>query len=139
MQRNAAGNGPGGGAACVAAFAIAMVDGSQMVLAGLWAKWTSPKGEEVLSCTVLTCAASGIVGELHDRMPVILPESEWPKWLGEEPAGEDELVPLLKPCADDPLKVWPVGKQVGNIRNVGPALLLPIKVRPCAPAAKYWR
>ncbi len=92
-------------------YAIAMADGGQMVMAGLWAKWKSPKAEEVLSCTVLTCAATGIVGELHDRMPVILTEIEWPKWLAEEAASEEELVALLKPCADDFLKVWPVGKQ----------------------------
>jgi putative SOS response-associated peptidase YedK len=65
-------------------YAIAMADDGQMVMAGLWAKWESPKGEEVLSCTVLTSPANKIIGELHDRMPVILPESEWPKWLGEE-------------------------------------------------------
>jgi putative SOS response-associated peptidase YedK len=29
-------------------------DQQMMVMAGLWAKWKSPKGEEVLSCTVLT-------------------------------------------------------------------------------------
>src|SRR6516164_8318421 len=29
---------------------------AQMVMAGLWAKWKSPtSGEEVLSCTILTC------------------------------------------------------------------------------------
>jgi putative SOS response-associated peptidase YedK len=27
------------------------------------------------------------MGELHDRMPVILSEDDWPKWLGEEAAG----------------------------------------------------
>jgi hypothetical protein len=32
-------------------------------------------------------------------MPVIL-ESEWPKWLGEESATEQELLALLKPCPD---------------------------------------
>jgi putative SOS response-associated peptidase YedK len=28
------------------------------------------------------------MGELHNRMPVILAEIDWPKWLGEEPASE---------------------------------------------------
>jgi putative SOS response-associated peptidase YedK len=31
-------------------YAIAMTDDGQMVMAGLWAKWKSPSGEEVLSC-----------------------------------------------------------------------------------------
>jgi len=34
-------------------YAIAMANG-EPIMAGLWAKWKSPKGEEVLSCTVLT-------------------------------------------------------------------------------------
>jgi putative SOS response-associated peptidase YedK len=32
------------------------------------------------------------LGELHDRMPVILAEIDWPKWLGEERASEQELL-----------------------------------------------
>ncbi|MGO9399098.1 MAG: SOS response-associated peptidase family protein [Xanthobacteraceae bacterium] len=66
---------------------------------GLWAKWKSPKGEAVLSCTVITCEPNEVMGELHNRMPVILPETEWPKWLGGEPATEDEQLAMLKPCA----------------------------------------
>jgi putative SOS response-associated peptidase YedK len=60
--------------------------------------------------------------ELHDRMPVILDEADWPKWLGEAPASEDELVALLKPSPDASLKIWPVGKMVGNVKNNGPHL-----------------
>ena len=107
-------------------YAIAMADDGQMVMAGLWAKWKSPKGENVLSCTVLTCEPNKLVGELHDRMPVILPEGEWPKWLGEEPATEDELLAMLKPCADESLKTWPVDRMVGNVKNNGAQLFIPV-------------
>jgi putative SOS response-associated peptidase YedK len=58
-------------------------------------------------------------------MPVILPEADWPKWLGEEPATEEELLALLKPSADEALKVWPVDKMVGNVKNNGAQLLVP--------------
>jgi putative SOS response-associated peptidase YedK len=84
-----------------------------MVMAGLWAKWKSPKGEEAPSCTVITCRPNKLLGELHDRMPVILPESQWAKWLAEGPASEDELLAMLKARADEILKVWTVGKQDG--------------------------
>ena len=66
------------------------------------------------------------VSELHDRMPVILAENDWPKWLGEEPASEQELLALLKPCPDEALKIWPVDKMVGNVRNNGPQLISPV-------------
>jgi putative SOS response-associated peptidase YedK len=106
-------------------YAIAVADDGQMVMAGLWAKWKSPQGEEVLSCTVVTCPANKMIGELHDRMPVILSESEWPKWFAEEPVTEDELMALLKPCAEEMLKAWPVGRQVDNVKNNGAGLWAP--------------
>jgi putative SOS response-associated peptidase YedK len=59
-------------------YAIAMVEG-QMVMAGLWDKWKDPKsGDEVLSCTILTCAPNNVMAELHDRMP-----SSSPKRIGQ--------------------------------------------------------
>jgi putative SOS response-associated peptidase YedK len=64
--------------------------------------------------------------KLHSRMPVVLGESDWPTWLGEKPATEEQVVALLKPCPDDWLKIWPVDKKVGNVRNKGAELALPI-------------
>jgi hypothetical protein len=66
--------------------------------------------------------------KLHDRMPVILADSDWSKWLGEEAATDDELLGLLKPCPDEALKIWPVGKAVGNVKNTGPQLAMPLAV-----------
>ena len=107
-------------------YAIAVTDG-MMVMAGLWSRWKDPKsGGEVLSCTILTCAPNDLMAELHDRMPVILLERDWPKWLGEEAATDDELLALLKPCPDDALRIWPVGEAVGNVKNTGPQLAVPV-------------
>ena len=49
-------------------YAIAMADDGQMVMAGLWARWKSPRGEEILSCTVITCEPNQFLGELHNRI-----------------------------------------------------------------------
>jgi putative SOS response-associated peptidase YedK len=89
-------------------YAIATADDTPTVMAGLWAKWKSPKGE------------------LHNRMPVILDEATWPKWLGEELTTEEELLTLLKPCPDASLKIWPVTKMVGNVKNNGAQLVMPV-------------
>jgi putative SOS response-associated peptidase YedK len=82
-------------------------------------------GEEVLSCTILTCGPNEVMGQLHDRMPVILAEYDWPQWLGES-ASAQELLALLKPCPDEALKIWPVDRMVGNVRNNGRQLILPV-------------
>ena len=41
------------------------------------------------------------------------------------PATEDELAALLKPSPDASLKIWPILKMVGNVKNNGPHLALP--------------
>jgi putative SOS response-associated peptidase YedK len=107
-------------------FAIGMADNDLMVMAGLWDEWKSPVGETIRSCTVITCAANEVIGELHDRMPVILAEKDWPKWLGEEPATSDELKALLVPAPSQTVKVWKVDKRVGNVNNNSRDLADPI-------------
>ena len=94
--------------------------------AGLWEHWKAADGEVIESCTILTTEPNKLIGELHDRMPVILAEKDWPKWLGEQPTSEQDLLALLRPCRDEDLKIWPVDKMVGNVKNNGPQLVLPV-------------
>jgi putative SOS response-associated peptidase YedK len=44
--------------------------------------------------TIITCSPNGLVTELHDRMPVILPPSVWPIWLGEESVDRPETLKM---------------------------------------------
>jgi putative SOS response-associated peptidase YedK len=53
---------------------------------------------------------------------------------GEDPASEQDLLAFLKPCPDEALKIWPVDKIVGNIRNNGPQLILPVMSEKGVPA-----
>jgi putative SOS response-associated peptidase YedK len=113
------------------AYAIGTADDFPMVMAGLWETWKSPRsGEEIVTCTVITREPNTAMGELHDRMPAILGEADWPKWLGEEPTSEEELFALLRPCPDEALKIWPVDSKVDNIRNTGPQLIIPLEPTP---------
>lgn len=93
------------------------------VFAGLWEEWILPLGERIKSCTVITMTPNELIEPLHDRMPVILAEDDWPAWLGEVPATEDQLKALLKPFPADRMKLWRVSKDVGNWRNDGPHLV----------------
>lgn len=110
------------------AYAIAMADKNKMMtMAGLWSKWKNPaNGEELLSCTVLTCEPNATMGAIHDRMPVVLSEDQWPRWLGEVPATNDELLAMLRPCPDDWITTWMVSDRVGNVRNNDPTLSMPV-------------
>jgi putative SOS response-associated peptidase YedK len=98
-------------------FAIACTKDRLTVLAGLWEEWRSPSGERIKSCTVLTTGANDLLAPLHDRMPVILAERDWPAWLGETSAGEAELKALCKPFPSAQMMLWPVDRKVGNVKN----------------------
>ncbi len=49
--------------------------------AGLWDQWRVDEGITLLSCTILTTAATGEMKHLHHRMPVRLPREDWDSWM----------------------------------------------------------
>ena len=92
-----------------------------MPLAGLWETWRSPAKETVRSFTIVSTEPNEICGELHDRMPVVLPPEAWAVWLGEEPAEPEQLKSLLIPYQSE-MASWPVSQRVGNVKNNDPGL-----------------
>ena len=91
--------------------------------AGLWERWRVEEGIELLSCTILTTAATGGVKNLHHRMPVRLPESRWDDWLDWD-AKADFTLKSMRGGGD--LGHYEVDRAVGNTRNEGADLIKPI-------------
>ena len=58
-------------------------DGACLVFAGLWEGWRGPDGAVIRSFTIVTTSANETLQPLHERMPVVLEEADWPLWLGE--------------------------------------------------------
>jgi len=104
-------------------FAVARVDGDPVVFAGIWEHWKSPDGETLRTFATITTDANQLVGQIQDRMPVIIEPENWPLWLGEV---DGDPVTLLRPAAVGVLRFWPVDKKVGNVRNDGPELIEPL-------------
>ena len=101
-------------------FAVARVDGDPVVFAGIWEDWRSLDGEELHTfCTITTDANRPLVA-IQGRMPVVIEKVDWRVWLGEA-AGD--AAALLRPAQEDALRVWPIDKRVGNVKNDGPELL----------------
>jgi len=106
-------------------------DGSPaLTIAGLWDEWRDrARGERLKSCTMIITEPNKFVGEVHDRMPVLLAEKDFEPWL-DGTAG----VELLKPAPDDALQRWPVSKRVNSSRapTDDPALIEPIELASAA-------
>ncbi|PZF98682.1 SOS response-associated peptidase [Micromonospora deserti] len=102
------------------AYYMTPLDGSVLAFAGIWSVWDGPDGP-LLTCSVLTTAATGELAEVHERMPLLLPRERWAAWL----APTDEPERLLAPPPPGwlaGLEIRPVGPAVGDVRNDGPQL-----------------
>lgn len=111
-------------------FAIAMKDGQPYALAGLWEKWKDRKaGAELLTFTVITTDPNEVVQPMHDRMPVIIPERDYDRWL--QPGNPDQPpIDLLRPFDAEKMTAWKVNKAVGNVKNDTPELIEPASAAP---------
>src|SRR6516164_8112277 len=89
---------------------ISAADGGVLSFAGLWDRWKNPEtGEPVISCTIIGTDADELTRPIHDRMPVVLDKADIRLWLSGEAGTE-----LLKPAAEDRLRMWPVSRRVNK-------------------------
>ncbi|MGH8029029.1 MAG: SOS response-associated peptidase [Arenimonas sp.] len=94
-----------------------------MMLAGLWSRWRNPDdGMPIDSYAILTAAACGVVGEIHDRQPMVLPPERWSTWLE---STVPQALELLEP-EPLPVRYHAVGTAVGNVRNDDARLVEPL-------------
>jgi putative SOS response-associated peptidase YedK len=75
---------------------------------------------------IVTTEPNALLAPVHDRMPVVLPESAWERWLDPEEHDVDALAELLRPAPDDWFELWPVAPLVNTAANNGPELVLPV-------------
>lgn len=103
-------------------------DGKPLALAGLWASWRDPETEEwVRSCTIITGPPNSMVAELHDRMPVILPEDAWQAWLDPESRESGQLQSLLTVFPEQGMGKHPVSTLVNKVANNYPECIAPLE------------
>jgi putative SOS response-associated peptidase YedK len=108
---------------------LAARDGEPLAMAGLYEVWSPPDGGERLwTCTIITTDAADELGHIHDRTPLLVPREQWASWL--DPTVEDPGEDLLVPAVGGSLDAWPVGPDVGNVRNDGPELVQPVSLAP---------
>ena len=108
-------------------FAIAQADGRPLALAGLWSGWRDPAADRVVrTFTIITTGPNDQMAGLHDRMPVVVPEAAWSRWLDPALPDPSELNGLFEPSDEVELRIWAVSSLVNNVRNDGPELFEPL-------------
>ena len=101
-------------------------DRQPLAFAGLWESWKSPAGEIINSTTIITTNANQIMLPIHQRMPVILPQSAHDTWLDNQVFNQQQLTSLLKPYDDSQMIAHPVSQEVNSVRNESSELVKPI-------------
>ncbi|HEY6850389.1 MAG TPA: SOS response-associated peptidase [Terracidiphilus sp.] len=107
-------------------WAIELVEGNLFAFAGLWDRWKDKAtGQPLETYTIITTDPNELLEPIHDRMPVILSPQDYSRWLD---PGEPSRLPidLLRPYPAEEMRVWKVSAAVGNVRNNGPELRLPV-------------
>lgn len=65
-------------------------------MAGIYSEWKDPQGEILTTCSIITREANKDVGDVHERMPVILDEESENEWMSNDDIGYLEHI-LNKP------------------------------------------
>jgi len=91
---------------------VRMRDERIFAFAGLWDRWESPDDGVIETCAILTTAANAVLAPIHGRMPVILPQAEYARWLDPALKDPDSLSPLLVPFPPEGMLAIPVSPRV---------------------------
>lgn len=110
-------------------------DGEPLAFAGLWEVWKVPEelaptlaGPDgwLRSCAIVTGPPNAVLAPIHDRMPVVLPESAWAEWLDPENHDVEALSRLLVPAPAEWFEAYAVATTVNNARNNRADLVRPV-------------
>jgi putative SOS response-associated peptidase YedK len=109
---------------------IGLQDERPFAFAGLYERWSSPGGDVLETCTILTTAANNLVEPIHERMPVILDPQTYNLWLDPSFDQIDRLKALLLPYPSEAMKVYPISTIVNSPKNDSPECSRPLENTP---------
>jgi putative SOS response-associated peptidase YedK len=97
-------------------------DAAVFTLGGVWSPWQGEQ-EQLLTYAVLTVAPNQLVGEIHDRMPLVIEPANWSQWLEGSP---QEAAALVRPDPMEGFTRHAVSTRVNSVRNDDASLIEPV-------------
>ena len=108
-------------------------DGEPLAFAGLWEIWRDESVADrdapdawLRTCAIVTTRANDLLARVHNRMPVVLGEDTWDRWL--DPMFDDvaTLSSFLEPAPDEWFETYEVSPRVNRPENNDARLLDPV-------------
>ena len=91
-------------------------DKQMFAMAGIWNTYTRNDGTKIHTCAIITTSANSLVSQVHDRMPVILDETNQKQWLDQK-MNKAALKTMLKPFPESEMDLYEVSTIVNNASN----------------------
>lgn len=104
---------------------IHLKDRKPFAFAGLWELWNAPDGSQIYSATIITTEPNSMMKDIHNRMPVILPQSAYEEWLSPGERDSRDLAPLLAPFPAEDMQAYPISTLVNSPQNDLPQVIEP--------------
>jgi putative SOS response-associated peptidase YedK len=111
---------------------IYRTDGGSLAFAGIYELWRDdalPSDHErawLWTAAIITTQATDDVGEIHDRMPMVITREHWADWLDPDNSEPSQLQAAMLPAMAGGLTSHPVSMAVNTVRNNGPELIEPL-------------
>ena len=105
-------------------------DGGAVAFAGLYELWRDgalPDDHErawLWTAAIITTQATDDVGQIHDRMPMVIAQDHWADWLNPDNSETGQLQATMLPAMAGGLTSHPVSTAVNSVRNNGPELIV---------------
>ncbi|TPJ73383.1 SOS response-associated peptidase [Mesorhizobium sp. B2-6-2] len=96
--------------------------GEVIAFAGLIETYAEPGGSEMDTGAILTTGANTGIAHIHDRMPVVIEERDFARWLDCRTQEPRDVLDLLKPAEPDFFEAIPVSDLVNMVANTGPEI-----------------
>lgn len=114
------------------AYYMTTTDDSSIALAGIWSTWRPKDAAEdeppLVTCSIITTDALGQLTEVHDRMPLMLPQSAWQRWLDPDESDVASLLTAPDEQLVAGLELRPISDAVNKVGNNGPELLKKVEL-----------
>ena len=111
-------------------------NGGILAFGGLLETYCSADGSEVDTAAILTTKANAALRGIHERMPVVVPQEAFSRWLDCKTQEPRAVIDIMQPADDDFLEAIPVSDLVNKVTNMGPALQTPISLADPVSASK---
>jgi putative SOS response-associated peptidase YedK len=79
------------------------------------------------TAAIITTQATDDVGQIHDRMPMVITREHWADWLDPDNTEPGQLQAAMLPAMAGGLTSYPVSMAVNTVRNNGPELIKPLE------------